>query len=267
MQYNKEGNGGLGFFTSKSPISPTNIKYSFRNMTELLISGNLHFMVVTGHNTATGGKEQNVPIEEAKHIRGGNFCDLLYIPHLVCKLTMQLCKTTKGACGLRDVEVKLVPDIYLELKDAVDHNLVLLGAGNVNWVVEHIFKQYWNNAELLPIHFRTTDTHEIIVSEISGKEYAAERYPEPIDYAIMEMVPNPWNEKKFIVLCCGTDMWGTQAAVYSLCKENLGNNAINSKYPAKVLSVKLNSRELQGFRGHRVPNFFSFHPAAIVFEE
>lgn len=229
-------------------------RYSFDDLHRVLISkGNLNFIIVTGHNTARGGEEQGIP-QEAHHIRGGNFSDLYFLPLLISDFVIRLCKR----CGDRypaaaDLDIKMIPIIYLDIADVKEYNLILIGAGNANWVIEYIFEKYWGESELLPIHFKSIGSHEIIVSELSRREYSVSRVAGKIDtdYAILEVVPNPWNVDKVAILCCGIDFWGTQAAILALArrKDSRDRELVNNRgYPAKVLSVKLRPKEFSNFK-------------------
>lgn len=254
----------IGFWGVKPSEEPLKIKYSFVDLTRLFVSeSDLDFIIVTGHNTAVGGKEQGIPLE-AEHIRGGNFSDLQFLPAIISHFTIELCKRCDSLPKVTNLRVRIVPDIYLQLSDAKNHNLIVLGGGNVNWVTEHIFDKYLENPELLPVHFKTKETHEIIVSELSGKEYAREPN---VDYGILEMVPNPWDEEKVIILCCGIDFWSTQAAILALCGNEITNNKFKPKCPAKVLSVKLRSDSIVGFKGNETEGFITIKKDEIYFEE
>jgi len=230
-------------------------RYSFTRLSEIICSeDDVDLIIITGHNTAPGGEEQGIP-KEAHHIRGGNFSDLYFVPKLVAELVMQLCKKCGRYVEAATLNIRMVPSIYLSMNDARQHNLLLLGAGNVNWCVEYIFQKYWQEPDLLPIHFKTIDTHEIIVSELSRREYSPSRQVGEIstDYGILEIAPNPWNETKIAILCCGIDFWGTQAALLALTKRQdskgaeLINNKFENQYAAKVISTKLQTTEIRNF--------------------
>lgn len=248
--FSKRDEKGLevGFWRAKPPREPQKIRFTFRNLVDLLCplgSGDLDFIVVTGHNTAKGGKEQGIP-DEAMHLRGGNFSDLQFLPKMISHFAAKLGSSLVEA---KTLSIKIVPDIYLQSSDASRHNLILLGAGNVNWVTEYVCNKYWGNSEYLPLHFSTKNQHEIINSELSEREYARDIVDE--DYGILEMVPSPYNESKVVILCCGIDSWGTQAALLALCNE-LSNNNFNPKYPAKVLRVSLSHNEIELFQGGKI---------------
>ena len=247
-------------------------RHSFARLSDIICSkGDIDLIIVTGHNTAIGGEEQGIP-QEARHVRGGNFSDLCFIPKLIAELTMQLCKTCVSYPQEAQLNIAMVPSIYLSKNDVTQHNLLLLGAGNVNWCVEHIFRAYWGDPALLPIHFKSIDTHEIIVSELSRREYSTRRQAGEIstDYAILEIVPNPWNETKVAILCCGIDFWGTQSALLALTeqKDTKGTELINNKfekeYAAKVVSTTLQTNELHNFTDIQLRLRIISH---ILFEE
>ena len=240
----------LGFWDSNSPAKNEESRHTFHDLHQLFSHNNgLDFLVVSGHSTAKGGEEQGVP-SEAKHIMGGNFSDLQYIPEVISHFAFML-------SGNQDVNesassrVAIIPDIYLSADEAKTHNLILLGSANVNWVTESVFQHFWEQSHLLPIHFKSMSTDDIIVSELSAKEYSLPPLSHgEEDYGILEMVPNPWNSEKVAVLCCGIDLWGTQAATLALCRPDLTNNKHNHLYPAKVLSVRLQKTNVVGFSGH-----------------
>lgn len=228
-------------------------RYSFTRLSDILCSkDNIDLIIVTGHNTAIGGGEQGIP-KEAHHIRGGNFSDLYFVPKLVSALVTQLCKTCDSYPDAATLNIKMVPSIYLSMNDATQHNLLLLGAGNVNWCGEYIFRKYWQEPDLLPIHFKTIHAHEIIVSELSRREYSTSSETAEIgtDYGILEIVPNPWNATKIVILCCGISLWGTQAAVLALVERKdskgveLVNNKFEKEYAAKVISANLQTTEIR----------------------
>ena len=240
----------IGFWDSKAPERVEGSRYTFEDLHRLLLQNNrLDFLIVSGHSTAKGGEEQGVP-NEAKHIMGGNFSDLQYIPDLISHFAFTLSRN-QDTNGSVSSKVAILPDIYLSADEAKAHNLILLGTGNVNWVTEHVFRHFWENAHVLPIHFKSMSTDDVIVSELSAKEYSLPPLSHgEEDYGILEMVPNPWNPEKVAVLCCGIDLWGTQAATLALCRADLNNNKHNHLYPAKVLSVRLEKANTVGFSGH-----------------
>ena len=265
----RKNNKHMGFFFADAPPEqPKNIKHSFTDISHLLASKcDLDFLIVTGHSTAKGGEEQGIP-KEARHVRGGNFCDLQFLPPLISHFTLELCKRCDSYPKAINLSTKVIPDIYLQLNEAKNHNLIVIGAGNVNWVAEYVFNKYWGKSELLPVHFKKVNSHEIIVSELSGKEYALSRTDkEIIDYGILEMVPNPWNEDKVIILSCGIDLWATQAGIVALFGGELKNNRFNNKYPAKVLRVTLQNDSITNFKGIQIERFISIKKDEIYFEE
>lgn len=92
---------------------------------------------------------------------------------------------------------------YTKVKgDFRAHNMLLVGSGNVNPLTALVQKAYWGK---LPIHFDEATSKAKIVSEISGTTYSREMGK----YALLMIVPSPWNQDKTAILCVGTDRWGT----------------------------------------------------------
>lgn len=271
---NKKGIGLLGPGVDKKLKEATEklkIKYRFDDLHRLFVLENdLDFVIVTGHATAEGGKEQGIPKGlDLETLRGGNFSDLQFLPVMISHFAAWRCKTYGFCLDAKRLSIKMVPDIYVELSDVENHNLVLFGAGNVNCVTEYIFKLYWGNSEILPVHFMKVDTHDIIVSDITGRNYSHE--PMKViteDYGILEMVPNPWNDDKVIVICAGIDFWGTQAATLKLFEKELGNNEKDPRYPARVLYTRLNTNTIEWFKRNRaIYDYKTIDKDSITFKE
>jgi len=240
----------IGFWDSKPSERIEGNRHTFDDLHRLFLHNNsLDFLIVSGHSTAKGGEEQGVP-SEARHIMGANFSDLEYIPDLISHFAFTLFRKQDANEPISS-KAAVVPDIYLSVDQAKTSNLILLGSANVNWVTEYVFHHFWEKADLLPIHFKSVSTDDVIVSELSAKEYSLPPLSHgEEDYGILEMVPNPWNAEKVAVLCCGIDLWGTQAATLALCRADLTNNKHNHRYPAKVVSVRLQKISSVGFSGH-----------------
>ncbi len=217
--------------------------------TILTTPDNVDLVIVTAHSAT----EQGIP-KQFDDFRAGNFSDLLYVPQLI----VSLCRKLRKGLGkkLYELDVKMLPDVYLSQEDAKSHNLLLLGAANVNCVTRKVFERYWSDKKSLPIRFKDISDHEVIVSWVGDKREHTRVIEREIkeDYAILEMVTNPWNHNKVVILCCGTGLWGTQAGILALTGKadskgtKLGNNEFDKNTPGKVLKVCLEEKELKSFR-------------------
>jgi len=117
--------------------------------------------------------------------------------------------------------------------DFRDHNILLVGSGNVNPLTALVLKAYEGQ---LPVYFDKPTSKAKIISKISGKFYSRER--EGWYAALLCMLPNPWNQKKVAILAVGTTRWGTQAAMMALINSDIPNNKYDPNIPAKVVSAK-----------------------------
>lgn len=118
--------------------------------------------------------------------------------------------------------------------DFEHHNILLVGSGNVNPLTALVQKAY---GEQLPIRFDTPTSKAKIESSLSGKSYSRELGK----YALLMMVPNPWNQKKTAILCVGTDRWGTQAAMLALSQSKIPNNTHKTGIPAKIVEAVIDT--------------------------
>jgi hypothetical protein len=115
-------------------------------------------------------------------------------------------------------------DTELKEKDR-KNNLVVIGGPKVNMVISEI-----NSA--LPIYFdeKTFELH----SKLSGKKYTE-------NFGIIELIENPFQKGKKILVLAGSDHEGTRAAVLTLLKERNKVEAGN-QYDRKVIA-----KVVQGF--------------------
>jgi hypothetical protein len=123
-------------------------------------------------------------------------------------------------------------------------------------VVREVFSEYNNNPNILPIHFGGPSDYTRILSE------ASEEPPYRGSVGILEVLPNPQNSNKIVIVCAGTDIYGTQAAVLALIngKDEEGSLLSNNKYdptkPAKVVEPLCDRETVKGkYRIQKVTRF------------
>ncbi len=103
-----------------------------------------------------------------------------------------------------------------------NENLIVIGGPKVNMLISEL-------NPYLPIYFheKTFELH----SKLSNKKYSE-------NFGVIELIPNPFNKSKKVLVIAGSDHEGTRAAVLALLKERdkieKGNN-YDSKTVAKVV--------------------------------
>lgn len=139
--------------------------------------------------------------------------------HLVAQFTFYLGASFGYVQGL-----EVVLDTEVREKTLRENNLMLVGGPAVNMVTARI-------NDRLPIYFEVTRDN-IIVSRLSGKEYY-----EPED-GIIEVLNNPFNPEKKVVVIAGKSYPGTRAAFTALYKNPVAiskPNVYNDRFIAHVV--------------------------------
>ncbi len=104
-------------------------------------------------------------------------------------------------------------------------NLVVIGGPRVNTVTMSV-------NESLPVTYELTG-HNIMISRISGRSYVGE------DEGAVQMIVNPLNQEKRVIVIAGNTYQGTRAAVLAFIKytdEIAEGNSMNRNVAARVVS-------------------------------
>lgn len=140
--------------------------------------------------------------------------------------------------GQYGIEIKNPMIAYLdsEVPDYVkEHfNLISVGAGDINEFTAQLQTMY---CEHIPIHFDSPQSANAIISRISEDVYVA-RGTRGRNVGIIELLPNPYNPKKVVMILAGNYATGTQACFLALTKhqtEIRKNNERNGRTPAKIV--------------------------------
>ena len=172
-------------------------------------------------------------------IRSGNIADCSF-NSLLCYKFGSISKRPEPSSNV----IMMKPDIHVDLKLMAEHNVILLGAGNVNCVTQRVLRDF---KESLPIHFEAPEGHEIIYSDISRNHFDFQSS----HVGILAMLPNIYttdvdadkHPNKVIIVCAGLEIQGTQAAMLALCKgiddpsNKLGNNVHDNRFPFRIVEA------------------------------
>ena len=112
-------------------------------------------------------------------------------------------------------------------------NLILIGGGDVNELTAVLQTIYSDN---IPIHFDSPQSANAIISRITSEVYVARGRGKNV--GIIELLPNPFNPNKVVMLLGGNFVTGTQASLLALMKypkEIQKNNIYNRDIPAKIV--------------------------------
>lgn len=177
---------------------------------------------------------------------GGLTADIVFTFEL---LTQMLIQSFKVGVNLDNVKIQsyLDTNLYenqlLGSKIRSNHNLICIGSGIINMLTAEIQSVY---ASLLPVHFDTPQGCGRIISKLSGSSYSLMDYSltEGEGVGLLELVPNPYNEKRDILIIAGTNRLGTQAAAMALaeCTDEIRKNNLpalksgKGLIPAKIIA-------------------------------
>lgn len=137
-------------------------------------------------------------------------------------------------------------DTEIDEKIASQHNLITLSGGDVNLFTAKVFEEFTNKYGIYsPIRFVPTTTSDTIFSALSGKFYS-ERYESEANEhfcGMLVLLPNPWNEKKVILVAAGNRVLGTVATLKLLSQIILGQVKIKNHpnfadIPARIVTSK-----------------------------
>lgn len=134
--------------------------------------------------------------------------------------------------------IEIEPTIaYLdsEIPDNVkeNFNLISIGGGDVNEFTAQLQIIYGKH---IPIHFDSPQAANAIISRISKDVYVARGKGRNV--GIIELLPNPYNPKKVVMILAGNYATGTQASLLALWKcptEIRKNNKHDANIPAKIV--------------------------------
>ncbi|CAG0939384.1 hypothetical protein BROC_00610 [Candidatus Brocadiaceae bacterium] len=117
-------------------------------------------------------------------------------------------------------------DTWVTERELKENNLILLGGPTVNTYIDYLYK---TNKLFIYLDIEK----DLLKSRITKKSYDS-RF-----YGSIQIISNPFNEDKYILVCLGHSGPGTIAAVLALREkyrhEIIKNNIINENIPAKVV--------------------------------
>jgi len=137
-------------------------------------------------------------------------------------------------CGI-EIENPMIAYLDSEIPDDVkkNFNLISIGGGDVNEFTAQLQIIYGKH---IPIHFDSPQSANAIISRISKDVYVARGKGRNV--GIIELLPNPYNPKKVVMILAGNYVTGTQASLLALWKcptEIRKNNKHDANIPAKIV--------------------------------
>lgn len=260
--------GNSKFYRAKSPEKRREInnskelaqltKYTFNDFPHPFMdrkSGKTNVLLVSAHSQQEAAMSGISEQEQYKaKVRSGNVADCSFNSLLGFKFGFLSSHLGNGA---NDIRIMMKPDIHVDMNLMSNHNVILLGAGNVNSVTQRVMRDFW---ESLPIRFEAPDGHEMIYSELSGNRLD---FQSNYNAGILVMVPNIYTTdvdvnnrpNKVVIICAGLEIQGTQAAMLALCKgidilgNKLTNNAHDQKSPYKIVEAIVQRKPITNLIG------------------
>jgi len=182
--------------------------------------------------------------EEYPILRTGLRGDFDYLLTLVSKMAFE---TAKRNIELKSKKTKIVfpygrQGIQLDNPTKQSFNIISVGSGLVNSFTREILEIYGDG---IPIRFRKPNDDEEIIDEV-GRRRFFRREPEERDIGFMELLPNPYNPTKTVLIVAGLKVTGTQAGLLALCNafEDRINDQLkvidgdNIRIPARLVRAK-----------------------------
>jgi hypothetical protein len=96
------------------------------------------------------------------------------------------------------------------------HNIISIGSGAVNTFTKRVLEAYGDD---LPVRFTAPNSDEELLDQVTNerKTYSRRKEGEK-DVGVIELLPNPWNPSKVILIVAGLTVSGTQAALLALSR-------------------------------------------------
>lgn len=181
-----------------------------------------------------GGSKEKISLENER-IGGWGAAEMDNATRLVDLATFFGVKA--GEYKLR-TEKPMIGYLDSEIPDNVkrDSNLILIGGGDINEFTAQLQIIYSDN---IPIHFDNPQSATAIISRISQEVYVARGRGRNVGF--IELLPNPFNPRKVVMILAGNFVEGTQACLLALMKypaEIQKNNMYDGKIPAKIVEGK-----------------------------
>lgn len=178
-----------------------------------------------------GGSKEKISLENER-IGGWGAAEMDNATRLVDLATFLGVKA--GQYGIR-IEKPMIGYLDSEIPDNVkrDSNLISIGGGDINEFTAQLQIIYSDN---IPIHFDNPQSATAIISRISQEVYVARGRGRNVGF--IELLPNPFNPRKVVMVLAGNFITGTQAAFLALMKyptEVQKNNRYDRNIPAKIV--------------------------------
>lgn len=133
---------------------------------------------------------------------------------------------------LPDKDIILKSDIDISQEELIKNNLILLGGPLSNEIIYAI-------NQMLPVQLVKTDKFGLIDKGLYSIAKEKVYYSRTI--GVFEIIKNPWNKNKLIVILMGLHREGVKvASTLFINFKNLKLNKYNSKIPAKIAELRKN---------------------------
>jgi len=182
--------------------------------------------------------------QEYPILRTGLRGDFDYLLTLASKMAFE---TAKRNIEMKSEKTKIVfpygrQGIQLDTPTKESFNIISVGSGLVNSFTREILEIYGDG---IPIRFRKPNDDEEIVDEVDGRCFFR-REPEERDIGFIELLPNPYNPTKTVLIVAGLKVTGTQAGLLALCnafEDRINDNfkvidGDNIRIPARLVRAK-----------------------------
>lgn len=210
------------------PISPRSpfpkIKYTFKDYPEPFISkeNNLDFIIAYGAGKRDYDeylnflKEAGQPEPECP-LHPGRRGDFDHLPRLVADLSFYAAKKQISAQGKisNTGQFPFARQSFLMSNEEKKENIISIGSGYNNQITREIFEKY---GEILPAKFEKPDSSQRLLFTGGDKKSYERDLVEDKNVGFIELVPNPYNPEKVVLIAAGLLHTGTQAAILALCR-------------------------------------------------
>ena len=201
------------------------MKYTFNNFPAPFISkeNNLDFIIAYGAGKRDYDayirdlKKHKYPVPELQ-LYPGRRSDFDYLPRLIAYFSFCAAKNqSKVQSKISNTgQLLLARQSFLLSDDEKKENIIAVGSGAVNQITREVLEKW---GKILPVKFETPQTDQRILFPAGDKKSYIKNEEDEKDVGFIELVPNPYNPEKVVLIVAGLAHTGTQAAILALCKE------------------------------------------------
>ena len=215
------------YVTSISKAEKITYKYTFQHFPEPFVTPQSFDVVFV-----LGNSKEKMSVDNER-VGGWGVAEMDNATRLVDLAT--LFGNEAGRYGV-GIENPMVAYLDSEIPDDVkEHsNLISVGAGDINEFTAQLQIMYRDH---IPIHFDSPQSANAIISRISKNVYMA-RGARGRNVGIIELLPNPYNPEKVVMILAGNYVAGTQACFLALMKHRPDiqkNNKDKPSIPSKIV--------------------------------